>query len=174
MGCIHWRNNGLYSLTKQWVVFIDETIGCIHWRNNRLYSKRLELYFLFFRWNEITLSFIGFFSTVIYQGKLNLMTFEFRMNGISTRLYLSSDLAGRVPWGTNWLVKLNTSKTKLISSHHHRDTPVFLLLQWVGRCWTSLSPSLDELLCLKFTPDFKWESYIASVAKDLYKDKDLQ
>ena len=28
------------------------------------------------------------------------------------------------------------------------------------------SPSLDKLLGLKFTPDLKWNSYIASVARD--------
>ena len=78
---------------------------------------------------------------------------------------LSSDLSVTVQWGTKWLVKFNASKTKLISFHHHRDTPVFPPVT-MGGMTLDESPSLDKLLGLKFTPDLKWNSYIASVAKD--------
>ena len=37
---------------------------------------------------------------------------------------LSSDLSVTVQWGNKWLVKFNPSKTKLITFHHHQDTPV--------------------------------------------------
>ena len=36
---------------------------------------------------------------------------------------LSSDLSNIVDWGKKWLVSFNTSKTKLLSVHHHRQTP---------------------------------------------------
>ena len=38
---------------------------------------------------------------------------------------LSSDLKQVVKWGKTWLVTFNSSKTKLLSFHHHRGTPSF-------------------------------------------------
>ena len=71
---------------------------------------------------------------------------------------------GDKQWGNKWLVKFNPSKTKLITFHHHRDTPVNPLITMDGAVLEE-SPSLDQLLGLKFTPDLKWDYYISSVAK---------
>ena len=78
---------------------------------------------------------------------------------------LSSDLSVTVHWGEKWLVKFNASKTKLVTFHHHRDTPDIPTISMDGIALEE-SPSLDKLLGLKFSSDLKWDSYIASVAKD--------
>lgn len=38
---------------------------------------------------------------------------------------LSSDLAHTASWERNWLVAFNSSKTKLVTFHHHRTDPKF-------------------------------------------------
>ena len=81
---------------------------------------------------------------------------------------LSSDLKKVVKWGKTWLVTFNSSKTKLLSFHHHRGTPSF---PSVIMDETTLQEAncLERHLGLKFTPDLKWNSYILSVAKDVGK-----
>ena len=78
---------------------------------------------------------------------------------------ISIDLSLTVQWGNKWLVTFNSLKTKLVSFHHHIVTPDFPPISMDG---TDLeeSPCLDKLLGLKFTPDLKWDAYIACVAKE--------
>ena len=40
---------------------------------------------------------------------------------------VSSDLKQVDKWGKAWLVTFNSSKTKLLSFHHHREIPSFSL-----------------------------------------------
>ena len=46
-------------------------------------------------------------------------------NDINLASDLYSDLKEVVKWGKTWLVTFNSSKTKLLSFHHHRGTPSF-------------------------------------------------
>ena len=78
---------------------------------------------------------------------------------------LTSDLEHVVKWGKSWLVSFNSSKTKLLSFHHHKGSPSFPPVQ-MAETTLNEAPCLDRLLGLKFTPDLKWNSYILSVAKE--------
>ena len=77
---------------------------------------------------------------------------------------LSSDLDRTDQWGNEWLVTFNASKTKLLSFHHHRNTPNFPTVRMNGSPLKEAS-CFDRLLGLKFTPDLRWNTYIRSVAK---------
>ena len=88
-----------------------------------------------------------------------------KVNHFDLASNLYSDLTATVHWGNKWLAKFNASKTKLITFHHHRDAPNIPTISMDGVDLEE-SPSLDKLLGLKFSPDLKWDSYIASVAKD--------
>ena len=81
---------------------------------------------------------------------------------------LSSDLKKVVKWGKTWLVTFNSSKTKLLSFHHHRGTPSFPSVI-MDETTLQEAKCLERHLGLKFTPDLKWNSYILSVAKDVGK-----
>ena len=80
---------------------------------------------------------------------------------------LSADLEQVVQWGKAWQVTFNSSKTKLLSFHHHRE-PVFPPVQMEGSKLVE-APCLERLLGLKFTPDLKWNAYILAVAADTGK-----
>ena len=80
---------------------------------------------------------------------------------------LSSDLSVIVQWGTKWLVRFNASKTKLITFHHYRGTPVFPPVT-MGGTMLDESPSLDKILGLKFTPHTNKEYCI-----NILKEEDL-
>ena len=77
---------------------------------------------------------------------------------------LTSDLSIIVQWGQMWLVTFNATKTKLITFHHHRNNPDFTEITMDGTYLHEPS-CLNKLLCLKFTPELKWNSSIDSVAK---------
>merc|ERR1712215_258105 len=81
---------------------------------------------------------------------------------------LSADLNQTIEWGKSWLVSFNAGKTKLVSFHHHRANPDFGAIR-MGDSILEEAPCLERLLGLKFTPDLKWNSYIASVAKEASK-----
>ena len=78
---------------------------------------------------------------------------------------LTSDLEHVVKWGKFWLLSFNSSKTKLLSFHHHKGSPSFPPVK-MAETTLNEAPCLDRLLGLKFTPDLKWNSYILSVAKE--------
>ena len=80
---------------------------------------------------------------------------------------LSADLEQVVQWGKAWQVTFNSSKTKLLSFHHHRE-PVFHPVQMEGSNLVE-APCLEKLLGLKLTPDLKWNAYILAVAADTGK-----
>ena len=81
---------------------------------------------------------------------------------------LTSNLDRISDWGVKWLIVFNASKTKLLSFHHHRGSPVFPDIFMNGESLDE-QQSLDRLLGLKFTSNLKWSSYIRDVAKDVSK-----
>lgn len=81
---------------------------------------------------------------------------------------LNADLNMIVLWGNQWLVTFNSSKTKLLSVHHHRNVPQLPPIFMDG-VQLEESVMLDKLLGLKISYDLKWNPYITSVAKDAAK-----
>ena len=81
---------------------------------------------------------------------------------------LSADLAKVVEWGDRWLVTFNSSKTKLLSFHHHRTDPVLPPVS-MNESDLDEQTSFDRLLGLKFTSDLRWNSYIKEVTKNVSK-----
>ena len=76
--------------------------------------------------------------------------------------FLEDDLRTVVEWGQKWLVTFNDSKTKLLSINRHKQT--FLLPVLMKGKELPESDSF-RMLGLNFSNDFKWTSYIQSIAK---------
>ena len=82
---------------------------------------------------------------------------------------LSHDLSEIVKWGNEWLVSFNTSKTNLVSFHHHRSQEFTLPPILMNDVELEEKSCLDRLIGLKLTSDLKWNAYIVEVAKNVSK-----
>ena len=72
-------------------------------------------------------------------------------------------------WGNEWLVSFNTSKTNLVSFHHHRSQEFTLPQILMNDVELEEKSCLDRLIGLKLTSDLKWNAYIVEVAKSVSK-----
>lgn len=68
-------------------------------------------------------------------------------------------------WRGNWLITLNTSKTKLATFHHRRSDAELPM----DGCSIGEATCLERLLSLKLTLGLKWISYIRAIANDAVK-----
>ena len=69
---------------------------------------------------------------------------------------LTNDISNIVNWGKQWSVLFNRSKTKLVSFHHHRDSPELPAIIMNGVPLVE-QETFDRLLGLKFTPHLTME-----------------
>lgn len=73
-----------------------------------------------------------------------------------------------VNWGKEWLVHLNTSKTKLLSINHLKDPFFFLPPICMADANLHKSDTI-HLVGLMFSDNMKWKDYIESIAGSVAK-----
>ena len=81
---------------------------------------------------------------------------------------LSADANLIVQWARKWLVSFNTSKTKLLSFHHHHNSPDLPTIL-MDRTQLKEIDCFDKHLGLHFTPNLKQDTYITSIPRIVSK-----
>lgn len=67
--------------------------------------------------------------------------------------------------GKDWLLSFSTSKTKLVSFHHHKADPKPVPILMSDHTLKE-APCFEHLLSLNLTLDLKWNTCIHAIAKD--------